>query len=107
NLTKLGGFLIDRFEWMYPFGDPPDYEPDPSTSLGRQSQDRGVPVVELALDALLADEGQGFLYLAFANYVDGSLDEARKMLLHPHAVPGLSDGGAHVGTICDGSFPTF
>ena len=25
---------------------------------------------------------------------------------HPHAVPGLSDGGAHVGTICDASFPT-
>jgi N-acyl-D-aspartate/D-glutamate deacylase len=27
-------------------------------------------------------------------------------LAHPAAVPGLSDGGAHVGTICDGSFPT-
>jgi N-acyl-D-aspartate/D-glutamate deacylase len=24
----------------------------------------------------------------------------------PDAVPGLSDGGAHVGTICDASFPT-
>jgi N-acyl-D-aspartate/D-glutamate deacylase len=105
--TKLGGFLIDRFEWMYPFGDPPDYEPDPSTSLGRRSQATGIPVVELALDALLADEGRGFLYLAFANYVDGNLDEARWMLQHPNAVPGLSDGGAHVGTICDGGFPTF
>ena len=29
------------------------------------------------------------------------------MLNHPLALPGLSDGGAHVGTICDGSFPTF
>ena len=28
------------------------------------------------------------------------------MLTHPDAVPGLSDGGAHVGMICDGSFPT-
>ena len=28
------------------------------------------------------------------------------MLVHPHTVPGLGDGGAHVGTICDGSFPT-
>jgi N-acyl-D-aspartate/D-glutamate deacylase len=28
------------------------------------------------------------------------------MLAHPYTVPGLSDGGAHVGTICDGSFPT-
>ena len=64
-------------------------------------------MVELALDALLADEGQGYLYLAFANYVDGNLDEARSMLVHPNAVPGLSDGGAHVGTICDGGYPTF
>jgi len=28
------------------------------------------------------------------------------MLTHPDTVPGLSDGGAHVGTICDVSFPT-
>jgi N-acyl-D-aspartate/D-glutamate deacylase len=28
------------------------------------------------------------------------------MLLHEYSVPGLADGGAHVGTICDGSFPT-
>ena len=107
NPTKLGGFLIDKFQWMYPFGDPPDYEPDPSTTLGRQSAATGTPAVVLALDALLADDGQGMLYLPFANYVDGNLDEARAMLVHPNAVPGLSDGGAHVGTICDGGFPTF
>ena len=29
------------------------------------------------------------------------------MLTHPKALPGLSDGGAHVGTICDASFPTY
>ena len=29
------------------------------------------------------------------------------MLTHPLALPGLSDGGAHVGTICDANFPTF
>jgi N-acyl-D-aspartate/D-glutamate deacylase len=28
------------------------------------------------------------------------------MMLHKDTVPGLSDGGAHVGMICDGSFPT-
>ena len=107
DTTKLGGWLIDQFDRMYPFGDPPDYEPDPSTALGRQAAATGASVVELALDALLADEGRGYLYLAFANYVDGNLDEARDMLVHPNAVPGLSDGGAHVGTICDGGFPTF
>ena len=26
--------------------------------------------------------------------------------VHERTIPGLSDGGAHVGTICDGSFPT-
>jgi N-acyl-D-aspartate/D-glutamate deacylase len=28
------------------------------------------------------------------------------MLAHPNTVVGLGDGGAHVGTICDASFPT-
>ena len=28
------------------------------------------------------------------------------MLSHDRALMGLSDGGAHVGTICDASFPT-
>jgi N-acyl-D-aspartate/D-glutamate deacylase len=40
------------------------------------------------------------------NYADGSLDPSYEMLTHPDTVPGLSDGGAHVGMICDGSFPT-
>jgi N-acyl-D-aspartate/D-glutamate deacylase len=46
------------------------------------------------------------LYLPFLNYVDGNLDVAGELLRHPHSMPGLSDGGAHVGTICDGSYPT-
>jgi N-acyl-D-aspartate/D-glutamate deacylase len=29
------------------------------------------------------------------------------MLQHPQGLLGLSDGGAHTGTICDGSMPTF
>ena len=29
------------------------------------------------------------------------------MLQHPRAAVGLADGGAHVGTICDASMPTF
>jgi N-acyl-D-aspartate/D-glutamate deacylase len=107
DLSKLGGDLIARYERMYPLGDPPDYEPDPSTSLANQAAATGRAVEEITLDALLADDGRAFLYLTFANYVAGNLDETRGMLLHPNAVPGLSDGGAHVGTICDAGFPTF
>ena len=55
----------------------------------------------------LTDEGRGMLYVPFLNYADGNLDAVREMLREPSAVPGLSDGGAHCGIICDASFPTY
>ena len=57
-------------------------------------------------DLLLAEGGTNLLYVPILNYADGNLDAVGEMLQHPFTVPGLSDGGAHVGTICDGSFPT-
>jgi len=47
------------------------------------------------------------LYVPFLNYADGNLDATREMLCDPRSVPGLSDGGAHCGIICDASFPTY
>jgi N-acyl-D-aspartate/D-glutamate deacylase len=103
------GFIahMDRL-WssLFVLGDPPDYEQTPERAIGAQAQQRGVRPEELALDQLLSDGGRGMLYLPFLNYADGSLNAAHAMLSHPHAIPGLSDGGAHVGMICDGSFPT-
>jgi N-acyl-D-aspartate/D-glutamate deacylase len=55
---------------------------------------------------MMSDGGRGMLYLPFLNYADGDLEPSLAMLRHPDCVPGLSDGGAHVGMICDGSFPT-
>ena len=46
------------------------------------------------------------IYLPFLNYSEDSLEPALSMMRHKDTVLGLSDGGAHVGTICDGSFPT-
>jgi N-acyl-D-aspartate/D-glutamate deacylase len=34
-------------------------------------------------------------------------DAVRTMMAHPLSLPGLTDGGAHVGYICDASFPTY
>jgi N-acyl-D-aspartate/D-glutamate deacylase len=101
--NRLGGTLVHRYELMYELGDPPDYEPAPSQSIAARAATAGVPPVELAYDVLA---GGGMLYVAALNYADGNLDAVYEMLRHPHTLPGLSDGGAHVGTICDGSFPT-
>ncbi len=103
---KLGGNLIGRFDLLFEMGDEPDYEPSLESSIEAVAARSGRSAEEVALDAMLADDGRGLLYLPFLNYVDGSLDGCHEMLVHPHTVPGLGDGGAHVGTICDGSFPT-
>ena len=103
---KLGGRLIGSFDRMYVLGDPPDYEPHPSTSFSRRAQTAGVDVLEMVYDHLLSDDGRAFLYLPLLNYADGNLDVVAEMLAHPNTVPGLADGGAHLGTICDASFPT-
>jgi N-acyl-D-aspartate/D-glutamate deacylase len=91
---------------MFLMGDEPDYEQTPDQTVTALAERRGVDPAEVALDHMLRQGGRGMLYLPFLNYADGSLDPAYEMLTHPDAVPGLSDGGAHVGMICDGSFPT-
>jgi N-acyl-D-aspartate/D-glutamate deacylase len=100
------GKVFGRFEQMYELGEPPDYEPDPSTSLAARARREGREPIELAIDILAADEGRSFIYIPLLNYAGGNLDNTGEMLAHEGTVPGLADGGAHVGTICDASFPT-
>lgn len=106
NRRRLGGILIHKYELMYEMADPPQYEPDPADTIATRAGRLGVTPEELAYDLLAAGDGDAILYLTFANYARGNLDAVKEMLEHPHTIPGLSDGGAHVGTICDGSFPT-
>ena len=91
---------------MYLMDETPDYEPGPRKTIAALALARGVKPEVVALDHLLSNDGRGMLYLPFLNYAEGSLAPSYEMLGHPDAVPGLSDGGAHVGMICDGSFPT-
>src|ERR1700759_2408263 len=100
-------FFRPNYDKMYLLGNPPDYEQPPENTLGAQARRQGQQPEALAYDAMLADEGRGMLYVPFLNYADGNLDATREMLTDPHSVPGLSDGGAHCGIICDASFPTY
>jgi N-acyl-D-aspartate/D-glutamate deacylase len=106
NRQHLGGILIHKYELMYEITDPPQYEPDPAQTIAARASRAGLTPEELAYDLLAAGNGDAMLYLTFANYARGNLDDVKEMLEHPWTIPGLSDGGAHVGTICDGSFPT-
>ncbi len=99
--------VIGRFDRLYPLADPPDYEPDPATTMAAQAAASGKPVAACVLEALLAEDGEALLYLPFANYAQGTLEPAREMLEHACTVPGLGDGGAHLGMIADASFTTW
>jgi N-acyl-D-aspartate/D-glutamate deacylase len=96
-----------RFNFIYPLGDPPNYEPTQASSLAAQAVARGVHPAELAYDMLLENEGRGLLLAALANYGSGSLDPIHALITDPNSVLGLGDGGAHYGMICDSSYPTF
>ena len=97
-----------RWSWsrMFPLSDPPDYEPSPDRSVAALAAAAGTTPEAYAYDHLLGAGGTAMLYVPLLNYAGGNLDVVREMLTHDHTVVGLADGGAHVGTICDASFPT-
>ncbi|MEM1434906.1 MAG: amidohydrolase family protein [Pseudomonadota bacterium] len=98
--------LIRNFDFMFELGDNPDYEQPQSATLAARAAAAGTTPQDIAYDLLLEDGGEALLYTPFLNYADYDLSAAQQMMQHPHTVLGLGDGGAHVGMICDGSFPT-
>jgi len=92
---------------LWRLGDDFDYEPEGRDSILAQALARGVSPLEVLYEVMLEDDGKELIYFPIYNYVGMSLDVVHQMLRHPLALAGLSDGGAHVGTICDASFPTY
>ncbi|OMC29290.1 N-acyl-D-amino-acid deacylase family protein [Mycobacterium colombiense] len=100
-------FVAQMWDWIFPLGDTPDYEPDPSTSIGARARARGVDPMEEAYDRLLDDEGRAMLLVATSNLQNNSLDTVGELLHREDVVLGLGDGGAHYGMICDASYSTY
>jgi N-acyl-D-aspartate/D-glutamate deacylase len=98
---------VMAFEQMFPLGDPPDYEPAKETAIAAIAARQGRPAQDVAYDMLLDDGGRNFLFMPFANYANFNLDACGEMIAHADCVMGLGDGGAHVGIISDGSYPTY
>lgn len=99
--------LARDWDWLFPLDDPPDYAPPRETSMAGQAAARGCTPQEVAYDRILETNGRGLFLAALGNYENARLDSAYEMLSHPHCVPGLGDGGAHYGAICDASYSTF
>jgi N-acyl-D-aspartate/D-glutamate deacylase len=103
----FGHFVTNAMQRTFELGDPPEYEPDPVDAIVARAEREGRDPFALAYDLMSENGGRALLYHPFENYSDGSLEPVREMIESPHTIAGLSDGGAHVGTICDGSFPTY
>jgi N-acyl-D-aspartate/D-glutamate deacylase len=102
----IGMFEMIAFK-MFELGDPPNYEPAESTSIGARAKARGVTNQEEMYDTFLKHNGEGVIYFPIFNYNAGNLDSTGEMMRHEAAHLGLGDGGAHVGTIADAAWTTF
>jgi N-acyl-D-aspartate/D-glutamate deacylase len=100
-------YITQTFDKMYVLDDGQGYEPLPEDSLAARAKREGVTPQSLAYDALMTDDGAGFLYFPLFNYTHGNLDVLHTLHSHPLTRMGLSDGGAHCASICDGGMPTF
>ena len=105
--NPVAAVLMQRWHLIFPLGDPPEYEPHPSTSVAAVAAAQGRSPQEVALDWLVERDGTALLYAPLVGYTDGDHEAIRTMMVHPGTVIGLSDGGAHCGLICDASMPTY
>jgi N-acyl-D-aspartate/D-glutamate deacylase len=97
ELAAPGANLLERMTPAFALGTPPRYFQDPAEAID----------IARAYDVLLEGGGTGIVYVPVMNYVEGNSSAVREMLLHPRAVPGLGDAGAHCTMICDASFSTY
>ena len=110
-VPPLVDILLARIELiaarMFPLDSQPDYEPPVTASFYVRAKQRGVTALEALYDHFAQGDGSSLVYFPIFNYNDGNLDVVGQMLQHPRALFGLSDAGAHVGTVCDASATTY
>jgi N-acyl-D-aspartate/D-glutamate deacylase len=85
----------------------PDYEPPRANSVAGVAERLGVAAPEYMYDRLLADEGRTVFSYPSSGWGENTIDAIASMMMHPYAVHGLGDGGAHCGQICDASQQTY
>jgi N-acyl-D-aspartate/D-glutamate deacylase len=104
---SFGEWASGYWHTCYDLGEDYDCEPDASRQVQRLASARGMEAPEYAYEAMVKYSDHPRLHMAMVNYSQGNMDDVPHMLLDPAAVLSLSDAGAHVMSICDGSIYTF
>ncbi|MFK7918491.1 MAG: hypothetical protein AB8G14_10465 [Ilumatobacter sp.] len=104
-MDNLYGLLTVAAPPLIPIDDRVDYFTDTDDSIGsRAARNSTDPMYEI-YDRLITNRGQGFARLSSPDPADNE-QAVFEMLQHPDTIAGLSDAGAHVTMICDGSSPS-
>jgi len=105
SMENVYGLFTRAAPVMFPLNNPVDYEPGRDQTLGALAAASGREPLEVLYDFLLEDGGTRFASLSTMD-TTARMEVLREMLMHPTTVTGLSDAGAHVTLICDGTMPT-
>lgn len=95
------------FEYMFRFGNPPNYQPRMEDSVAAIAARGNQSPPEVAYDMLVEDEGANFIYHPLGNYAYGDLSMPEALLDNRNCIMGLGDGGAHVAFILDAGYQTW
>jgi N-acyl-D-aspartate/D-glutamate deacylase len=95
------------FEYMFRFGNPPNYQPRLEDSVAAIAARGNRSAPEVAYDMLVEDEGANFIYHPLGNYAYGDLSMPESLLDNRNCIMGLGDGGAHVAFILDAGYQTW
>ena len=106
RLSQFRQQITTRWDRMYVIGTQMDYEPTQDKSIAAIAARSNRTPAEVAYDYLT--EGlERFLFFPTTGYVTGDHGPLREMLSDSATIPGLSDGGAHCGSIIDAGLPSF
>ncbi|HEX9461390.1 MAG TPA: amidohydrolase family protein [Alphaproteobacteria bacterium] len=106
KLAQFRQYITSRWDKIFVMGDPPDYEPPPEASIAAIAAKEGRRPDEVAYDYMIAGPDR-FLFFPVVNYTAGDHAPIREMLTDTGTLLGLSDGGAHCGSIVDAGTPSY
>lgn len=106
RLSPFRRQITTRWDRMFVMGDPPDYEPEESSSVAAIAAREGRSPDAVAYDYLAATADH-FLFFPITGYSPPNHDNTRAMLTDDATMLGLSDAGAHCSSIIDASVPSW